>query len=240
MRIAVVDDIASERKLLCSRLTEQFARRGVHVDLFEYENGESFLAGAKERPFTVVFLDIYMTGANGIETAKELRSFDSDCLLVFTTTSTDHALEGFRVRAMHYLVKPYEEKELSGLTDEILSRIPSSGKYLDVKVSGSNVQIPFQKIVFAEHFSHMIHIHTTRKKEVLTRQSFEAFTSLLKVDPRFYLCNRGIVINLEHAVDFDGKEFLLNDETRIPVSRKLIKDARQTFMDYLFQRGTQP
>ena len=34
---------------------------------------------------------------------------------------------------MHYLVKPYEEKELSGLTDEILSRIPSSGKYLDVK-----------------------------------------------------------------------------------------------------------
>ena len=240
MRIAVVDDIASERKLLCSRLTEQFARRGVHADLFEYENGESFLAGAKERPFTVVFLDIYMTGANGIETAKELRSFDSDCLLVFTTTSTDHALEGFRVRAMHYLVKPYEEKVLSGLTDEILSRIPSSGKYLDVKVNGSNVQIPFQKIVFAEHFSHMIHIHTTRKKEVLTRQSFEAFTSLLKVDPRFYLCNRGIVINLEHAVDFDGKEFLLNDETRIPVSRKLIKDARQTFMDYLFQRGTQP
>ena len=121
---------------------------------------------------------------------------------------------------MHYLVKPYEEKELSGLTDEILSRIPSSGKYLDVKVSGSNVQIPFQKIVFAEHFSHMIHIHTTRKKEVLTRQSFEAFTSLLKVDPRFYLCNRGIVINLEHAVDFDGKEFLLDDETRIPVSRQ--------------------
>lgn len=74
MRIAVVDDIASERKLLCRRLTEQFARRGVHADLFEYENGESFLAGAKERPFTVVFLDIYMTGANGIETAKSFEA----------------------------------------------------------------------------------------------------------------------------------------------------------------------
>lgn len=237
MRIAVVDDIASERKLLCSRLTEQFARRGVHADLFEYENGESFLAGAKERPFTVVFLDIYMTGANGIETAKELRGFDSDCLLVFTTTSTDHALEGFRVRAMHYLVKPYEEKELSGLTDEILSRIPSSGKYLDVKVNGSNVQIPFQKIVFAEHFSHMIHIHTTGGKELITRQSFEAFTASLKMDPRFYLCSRGVVINLEHAVDFDGALFILDDETRISVSRKLVKNARQTFMDFLFQRG---
>ena len=240
MRIAVVDDIANERKLLCRRLINQFARRGVHADLFEYENGELFLASAKERPFAAVFLDIYMTGANGIETAKELRSFDAGCLLVFTTTSTDHALDGFRVRAMHYLVKPYEEKELTELTDEILARIPSSGKYLDVKVNGSNIQIPFRKIVYAEHFSHMIHIHTIQKKEVLTRQSFEAFTSLLKMDPRFYLCNRGVVINLEHAVDFNGKEFLLDDENRVPVSRKLIKNARQVFMDYLFQKESQP
>ena len=56
------------------------------------------------------------------------------------------------------------------------------------------------------------------------------------MDPRFYLCNRGIVINLEHAVDFDGKEFLLDDETRIPVSRKLIKDARQTLW-IIFSKG---
>lgn len=240
MRIAIVDDIHSERVLLHTRLEEQLTKRGVHADLTEFENGEAFLKASRERPFTVLFLDIYMNGANGVEIARELRKSDPDCLLIFTTTSTDHALEGFKVRALHYLVKPYNIKELSDLIDEILSRIPDSGKYIDVKVNGSNIQVPFRSIIYAEHFSHMIHIHTTRKKEVLTRQSFEAFTSLLKVDPRFYLCNRGIVINLEHAVDFDGKEFLLDDETRIPVSRKLIKDARQTFMDYLFQRGTQP
>ena len=120
---------------------------------------------------------------------------DSDCFLIFTTTSTDHALEGFRVRALHYLVKPYNEKEISTLLDEILSRIPDSGKYIDVKVNGSNIQIPFKNIIYAEHFSHMIHIHTTGGKEMLTRQSFEAFTASLKMDSRFYSCNRGIVIN---------------------------------------------
>mgnify|MGYP002235745589 CR=1 FL=1 len=86
-------------------------------------------------------------------------------------------------------------------------------------------------------FSHMIHIHTTGGKELITRQSFEAFTASLKMDPRFYLCSRGVVINLEHAVDFDGALFILDDETRISVSRKLVKNARQTFMDFLFQRG---
>ena len=96
MRIAIVDDISEERTLLRNRLESQFSRRNVHVDIFEYENGETFLTAAKECPFTVVFLDIYMNGSNGIDTAKELRRSDTDCLLVFTTTSTDHALEGFQ------------------------------------------------------------------------------------------------------------------------------------------------
>ncbi|MDD5802754.1 LytR/AlgR family response regulator transcription factor [Blautia sp. HCP3S3_H10_1] len=237
MRIAIVDDIKEERKLLLDRLEKQLSRRGIHEDLFEYETGEDFLLAAKERPFTVVFLDIYMNGANGIETARALRKFDSDALLIFTTTSTDHALDGFKVRAMHYLVKPYHENEISSLIDEILSRIPDSGKYIDVKVNGSNVQVPFRNLVYAEHFSHMIHIHTTADRELITRQSFEDFTASLKMDSRFYLCSRGVVINLEHAVDFDGTLFILDDETRISVSRKLVKNARQTFMDFLFQRG---
>ena len=117
MRIAIVDDISEERTLLRNRLESQFSRRNVHVDIFEYENGETFLTAAKECPFTVVFLDIYMNGSNGIDTAKELRRSDTDCLLIFTTTSTDHALEGFQVRALHYLVKPYSENDISALAD---------------------------------------------------------------------------------------------------------------------------
>lgn len=237
MRIAIVDDIKEERVVLYGWLSNQLSKRNIPGDFVEFESGEEFLAAAKERPFTVVFLDIYMNGANGIEIARELRMSDSDCFLIFTTTSTDHALEGFRVRALHYLVKPYNEKEISTLLDEILSRIPDSGKYIDVKVNGSNIQIPFKNIIFAEHFSHMIHIHTTSGKELITRQSFEAFTVSLKMDSRFYLCNRGIVINLEHAIDFDGSMFLMEDDNNIPVSRKLLKNARQIFMEFLFQKG---
>ena len=237
MRIAIVDDIASERTLLHARLQQQLVKRGVHADLAEFENGESFLKAAKERSFAVLFLDIYMDGANGVEIARELRKSDPDCLLIFTTTSTDHAVEGFKVRALHYLVKPYSEKEISDLIDEILSRIPVSGKYIDIKVNGSNIQVPFRSIVYAEHFSHMIHVHTSKARELVTRQSFEAFNALLKMDPRFYQCNRGIVINLEHAVDFDGTVFVMDNGNQIPVSQKLVRNARETFMEFLFQKG---
>ncbi len=237
MRIAIVDDIADERKRLRERLEESLKRRSVCADIFEYENGEGFLSASEKEHFTVVFLDIYMEGITGIETAERLRSFDTECLLIFTTTSKDHALEGFRVRAMHYLVKPYDESEINTLTDEILQRIPKSDKYMIIKVSGSDVHLRFQDIIYAEHFSHMINIYTTNKKMLATRQSFGEFTAPLKKDARFFLCSRGVIANLEHADDFDGSSFAMDDGSTVFVSKDLIKSARQTFMDFLFKRG---
>lgn len=236
MRIAIVDDITEERQLLRNRLNTALHRRAVHGDIFEYENGEDYLAAAKKQPFTVSFLDIYMNGLTGIDTAVQLRTFDQNGLLIFITTSMDHALEGFRVRAMHYLVKPYDEKDIEILTDEILSRIPSPDKYINIKVNGSDLRIRFQDIVYAEHFSHMIHIHTISKKELITRCSFKEFTAPLREDERFFLCNRGVIVNMEHATDFDGITFVMNTKEKITVSRNLIKSARQTFMNFLFQR----
>ena len=164
MRIAIVDDLAGDRALLRERLERQLQRRSVQADLLEFESGEAFLAAEREQRFTAAFLDIYMTGMSGVDAAKELRTFDTDCLLIFTTTSTDHALEGFQVRAMHYLVKPFAEEELERLTDEMLERIPHPDKYMDVKVGGSDIRLCYPNILYAEHFAHVIQIHTTAGK----------------------------------------------------------------------------
>ena len=130
MRIAIVDDLAAERTLLKDRLEQQLHRRNVQADILEYESGETFLEAARKAPFTAAFLDIYMDGMTGMEAAKKLRKTNTDCLLVFTTTSTDHALEGFQVRALHYLVKPFTEADIDALTDELLARIPQPDKYI--------------------------------------------------------------------------------------------------------------
>ena len=67
-----------------------------------------------------------MDGLSGMDAARNFgnrRRLSSG----FTTTSTDHALEGFQVRAFHYLVKPFSEAELSGLLDEMLAKTPPPG-----------------------------------------------------------------------------------------------------------------
>ena len=237
MRIAIVDDLAAERALLKDRLEQQLHRRNVQADILEYESGETFLEAARKAPFTAAFLDIYMDGMTGMEAAKKLRETNTDCLLVFTTTSTDHALEGFQVRALHYLVKPFTEAELSALLDEMLSKLPRPEPILTVKVDGSDIRLCYRDIVSAEHFAHMISIRTTAGKTLATRQSFKAFTEPLKKDPRFFVCGRGAIVNMENAADFQDAAFCMTDGSRIYVSQELLKAARQAFMEFLLQRG---
>ena len=237
MRIAIVDDLETERALLKTRLERQLSLRGAEAEILEFDSGESFLAAQKERRFTAAFLDIYMDGLSGMDAARELRKTDVDCLLVFTTTSTDHALEGFQVRALHYLVKPFSEEELSGLLTEMLAKLPRPEPVLTVKVSGSDVRLRYRDMVSAEHFAHMINIHTTAGKTLATRQSFKAFTEPLKKDPRFFVCGRGVIVNLEHAADFQDAAFCMTDGSRVYVNQELLKPARQAFMEFLLQRG---
>ena len=182
MLIAIVDDIAEERILLRTRLENILNQKNVEFHCYEYENGEAFLKASKEHDFTVLFLDIYMDGANGIEIAREFRNTNKDCLLIFTTTSLDHALEGFKVRAMHYLVKPYMEEELASLIDEILSRIPASEKKLTVKVNGSDLQIPF--------FSYDPYSYNKRKRTCHPTVFWDFYCSIKRRFPLFYLQQR--------------------------------------------------
>ena len=128
MRIAIVDDLETERAQLKTRLARQLRLCGAEAELLEFESGESFLAAEKEQRFTAAFLDIYMHGMSGMDAAKELRKTDTDCLLVFTTTSTDHALEGFQVRALHYLVKPFPRRSFPPCWSRCLQDSPAPSR----------------------------------------------------------------------------------------------------------------
>ena len=102
MRIAIVDDCENERNELCKRLSQSSFSRSYDIEICGYGNGTDFLNDAIQNRFDLVFMDIYMEKENGIDAAQKLRKFDKDCLLVFTTTSTDHALEGLICFSMRF------------------------------------------------------------------------------------------------------------------------------------------
>ena len=78
---------------------------------------------------------------------------------------------------------------------------------------------------------------TTVQKTLATRQPFKTFIAPLKDDTRFFVCGRGVIVNLEHAKDLEGSAFRMADGSRVFVSQDLLKSARQALMEFLLQRG---
>lgn len=103
--------------------------------------GADFLSAAGRERFNLVFLDIYMGNEKGMDMVQKLHHFDADYLLVFTTSSTDYALDGFRVQTFHYLVKPCTEADLTALFDEIIKRLPTDDRYIEVNIAGSSIHL---------------------------------------------------------------------------------------------------
>ena len=122
MKIAVVDDFQKDRDYLAIVLESYMKEQGIDGSVYGYPGGEEFLeAFNKSGRFDIVFLDIYMNGMDGMSVAKQLRQKDAECRLVFVTSSDSFAVEGYKVRAFRYLVKPYEKKELDDILDELFS-----------------------------------------------------------------------------------------------------------------------
>ena len=237
MRVAIVDDNAADRDWLAGQVEALLARRGLEGTVFPFSDGEGFLAAARRERFHLAFLDIYMDGRDGLSTAEELRSFDPDCQLVFSTTSPDHALDGYRVRAVQYLLKPYDIAALEGAFDQLTCLLPAPEKFVELRSGRQDVRVRLGDILWAEHFQHQVFIHTAGGREVSTRITFREFAELLAAEPRFFVCGRGVLVNLDRAADFDGRDFRLEDGTRLPVSRDLASAARSAFRDHLFHSG---
>ena len=236
MRVAVVDDNAADRDWLAEQIENLLARRGLEGTVFPFPDGASFLAASQGSRFHLAFLDIYMEGRDGLSTAQELRSFDPDCQLVFSTSSRDHALDGYRVRAVQYLLKPYDSAALEGAFDQLARLLPAPERYVALRSGRQDVRVRLRDILWVEHFQHQVFVHTAGGGEVSARLTFREFAGMLADDPRFFVCGRGVLVNLDHAADFDGGTFVLEDGTCVPVSRDLGSAARSAFGDRLFYR----
>ena len=103
MRFALVDDAAAEREL-AGRLFSSFSEEmhtEFEVDIFE--SGEAFLSAFVPYTYDIVFMDIYMGGMSGIDTAKKMRETDSRSLLIYLTSSGEHMGQAFSVHAFDYI-----------------------------------------------------------------------------------------------------------------------------------------
>jgi len=107
-RILIVDDEERFRKTLGKRLMER------ELDIETAGSGEEAINLVKNKLFDVIILDVKMPGLDGVETLRELKKISPLVEVIMLTghASVDSAIEGMRLGAYEYLMKPCNIDEL--------------------------------------------------------------------------------------------------------------------------------
>lgn len=232
MHIAICDDIKSDCELI-KKYTELYCNsHSLSSELSIFENGEALLDSFHKKPYDIVFLDIYMCGKNGIETARVIRNAGFKCMIIFTTSSPDHALESFEVEAVHYLVKPIGYEQVEKALDRCKHLFAISDKYIEVVSNRIPVRVPLKYIIFAEVFSNVTILHTV-SGEIKTYMTLDELTHIL-IDEEFLRCHRSFIVNMDFIAGMENSNFIMKSNHRIPIRRQDKQQMKQCYANYLF------
>lgn len=188
----------------------------------------------------LVFLDINMPQLNGIEFAKII---PPSVRIIFTTAYDNYAVEGFRVNALDYLLKPisYEEFLAAGKRAlqwaDLNSRkaenesSATNQEYIIVKSEYKLMQIAVKDILYIEGLKDYVKIYTEGSdKSIMTLISMKALERSLP-SQRFMRVHRSYIVNLSKIRVIERNRIVFGKAV-IPIS----ESYKQAFADYIAQR----
>lgn len=190
----------------------------------------------KENPCDVVFLDINMPEATGLQLAEALQKLKFPPAVVFVTAYSEFALEAFKVSAVDYLVKPVETDRLSQAVARVREHVAlhakaQSAERIPVEKGGKKILINVDKIRFVMARDDYAYLQTDTDRYFST-------VSLAQLEKRldgygFFRVHRGYLVNLslvEEVESVSGGTLLLTlngVEEKIPVSRRRVSALKK-------------
>ena len=227
IRLAIVED----DELYCRELQEYLHR-------FEEENREKFqikvfrdgdeIAGNYRAEYDIILMDIEMCFVDGMTAAEEIRHSDKAVEIIFITNSPQYAIQGYKVGAMDYILKPVSYYAFSESLRSALERRKRRGnkEFIILTVPGGRRRLDVSRILYVEVMDHDLIYHTLDGEITLRGSMRETEKELAAYD--FFQCNKGFLVNLEHVEAIRKNEVLVGKEL-IPVSRA----RKKAFMDAL-------
>lgn len=216
-QIAVVEDSSQESTSLISLLVKYEKENDLNFKIDFFQNGFLFL-DAFEPNYDLIFMDIAMPGINGMDVSKKIREVDEQVLLVFVTSLTQYALQGYKVGAIDYLVKPVTYDHLKRTLSRVLAiNLRKEEDAIVIKTSDGLAKLVLDDIISLTANDHMI-IYQTKTKEYMVWTSLKKALEELPNDC-FYKLNKSTIINLGHVKGVKNSNVIMSNEDVFLISR---------------------
>ena len=201
-----------------------------------------------------IFCDINMPDLNGMDFVKSLAV---PPLVVFTTAYSEYAVEGFRVNAVDYLLKPFGLQDFQRAANRLLSRIEEGGRrkentlssdishssfvvppysendnVLFLKTDYRIVKVSIPDIRYVEAMSEYLKVWIQGEaKPIITLLSMKKMEERL---PDYFMrIHRSYIINLTKIAEVNKNRVIMDSDTYLPIG-DMYKDNFQSYLDAKF------
>lgn len=214
----VIDD-----EILAIEIIRRFIDDVPELDfLGGFTNPEIGLSFLKDHPeIQVVFLDIHMPFVSGLDLVSH---FPPHILVVFTTSSSEHAIQAHDLDVVDYLLKPFNRQRFQLSLNKVIRRADETTKVtkptgitLEVKSNHRTRKFPSQQIIFLESFGEYVHFHLA-DEVVPTLGALKDFEEAL-VPFDFIRIHKSFIIAIHHIRSYTSKTILLSNGEELPIGR---------------------
>ena len=196
-----------------------------------YEAGELI---SKTR-VDLIFIDINMPDMNGLDFVRTLHTKPQ---IIFTTAFSEYAIEGFKLDAIDYLLKPIGYPEFLKAANKARSyfetvaqdqkRVTDTKEYLFVKSDYKIARIAVNDIIYIEGMREYVRIHLNSGKPLMPLMTLRVLEEQLPAD-KFMRVHRSYIVNLEKIITVEHNRIVFDGKVYVPVSEQY-KEAFQKFL----------
>ena len=226
---AIIDD-----EPLAAGLLESYARKTPYLYLAgTYNSAITAMKDLRESPVQLLFLDIQMPELNGIEFAKIL---PKETKIIFTTAFPQYAVEGYKVNALDYLLKPISYDDFLKSTDKALEwfsvlmkqDVYRRDRFMFVKSDYKLLRIDLNDILYIEGLKDYVRFYLKNGDRIMSLMSMKKLEEYLP-RPEFLRTHRSYIVHMTEAPLVDRFRIVFG-ETYIPISENY-KDDVQNYFD---------
>ena len=234
IKCAIIDDEPLAVELLVS-----YVKKIPFMELNgKYSNAVDAMKGIAENPVDIVFLDIQMPELNGLELSRML---PETTRVVFTTAFEQYALDGYRINALDYLMKPISYAEFLEACNKALQWYKmvrqveepkaTEATSIFVKSEYKLLQIDLDDIRYIEGLKDYVKIYTEQSPHpILSLMNMKAIEQMLP-SSRFIRVHRSLIVQKSKIREIDRNRIVYDKDLYIPIG----DSYKQAFLDFLGQ-----
>ena len=204
------------------------------IQIRTFTDGHSLVnACAKGNDFDICILDILMPGFSGMETAREIRHYNTSTKIIFLTSSAEYALESYEVKAYDYILKPVTAERLTDVMNDVLKEIEHrDGSGIVVKSDAGVRMLLLSNIIYVEAMGKKTVYHLYPEGTVTCTEKFAEVCHRLLDEEMFLQTHRSYLLNMNYVDRITGNDIILRDGARIPIAQGRTKEIRQMYLSY--------